>query len=109
MDWTQIYLFAISTAICGVTWIRYLLDPDGLLSGFPIWLDFIIETFKIKGRLADKIRWVLTQCEKCFSGQLALWAFPFIPMDYVWWIHILFICLSIFFAGIINAIIRRHL
>lgn len=109
MDWTQIYLFAISTAICGVTWIRYLLDPDGLLSGFPIWLDAILEALKIKEKPAEKIRWALTQCEKCFSGQLAFWAFPFLPMDYAWWIHIFFTLNTIFFAGIINAIMRRYL
>lgn len=101
----DLYITAITIAIIGVTWIRYLLDPDGLFNFFPPLLEQSLSWTK----LSDRIIWVLTQCEKCFSGQLALWAYIVMVIQghaYNLIEHIVLICLSIFFAGFINTVLR---
>lgn len=120
----DLYLISITIAIVGVTWMKYLLDPDGLLGFLPNWYDGFWR--RIRGYPGDseetschfstseliqyKIRWVLFECEKCFSGQLALWTYiVLVAQGHPYRIaeHIILICLSVFFAGVINTILRK--
>lgn len=105
----ELYITAITIAIIGVTWIRYLLDPDGLFNFFPNLLEQGLAFTKLSARLTDRLMWVFTQCEKCFAGQLALWAYVVMAIQgqsYDVIEHIILICLSIFFAGFINTLLR---
>jgi hypothetical protein len=97
---------AVALAMCGVSWIRYLLDPDGLLSFLPQKIEWLVQW--LPEYIRNKILWALTQCEKCFSGQLALWSFPFL-FDYNPFLHIAFILITVFFAGVINSFLNRYL
>lgn len=124
MSWLDIYLLSLSIGISGVVWINYLLDPDGLLSFFPVWLDRFF--YRINGnsiyncevscqltfrqQMEYKIKWVLTQCEKCFAGQLGFWVYVIMKLQsggYEIGEHLLITFLSIFFAGTINTILRK--
>lgn len=105
----DIVLTALIIAICGVTWIRYLLDPDGLFNFFPDMLEQSLVKAKLSSRLSDRITWVLLECEKCFSGQVALWTYLIMTIQgypYRLIEHLLLIVFSIFFAGVINTILR---
>lgn len=106
----ELYITAITISIIGVTWIRYLLNPDGLFNFFPPIVEQSLAFTKLPERIADRITWVLLQCEKCFSGQLALWTYVILVIQghpYRFIEHLILICLSIFFAGAINAILRK--
>lgn len=106
----DLYITAITIAIIGVTWIRYLLDPDGLFNFFPNLLEQSLAWTKLSAKISDRVHWVLTQCEKCFSGQLALWTYVVLVLKghpYRFAEHLILICLSIFFAGAINAILNK--
>lgn len=106
----DIYLIAITIAIIGVTWIKYLLDPDGLFNFLPPLVEQSLAITKLPEKIMDRITWVLLQCEKCFSGQLALWTYAVLVIQghpYRFIEHLILVFLSIFFAGAINTILRK--
>lgn len=102
----ELLIASITISVCSVVWIRYLLDPDGLFSFFPSWLECILNALKFPNHHQERIEWVLTECEKCFAGQVAFWTYLIMGLsgyNYLLVQHIVLVAFSIFGAALINA------
>lgn len=95
---TDMLVFSFTVAIVGYTWINLLISPGDIL-------DFVAKFIKSKLDISKnwqaKLQKVLTECEMCFSGQLAFWLFPFF-VQYTILSHALAVVFAVFFAKILN-------
>jgi hypothetical protein len=96
---TDIVTISFLIAIGSFTFVCILQQPGEIFAWYPILI----------GKLPDWISKPMGLCEKCFSGQAALWLFPFWlsegPYDPV--MHILFVLLTIFQTTIVTILYRK--
>lgn len=104
-------LTALCVAIVGYTYSNILTQPGEIFGKLYGKLDEFFQTDlrrSCQGKGPHPLFKMIMHCEKCVSGQLALWGFIlFIYPDYsirIGLLHILFIGLSIFFATIVKSI-----
>ena len=102
-------MVSLGSAIIGFTWINFIVEPDGILGGLPRAYKWVCEAMKVNCNdpIKDGIHEILFECEKCLSGQIALWIyllthglkFEVVPVAF----------LAVFFAALINRIWVKYL
>lgn len=90
-------LVACMSAIVGVVWVCMLTSPGDLLDFIP--------PFVYKHVKSEKLRKPLYECEKCCSGQVALWSGFFVPWDPIY--HLCSIFVAIFIAGYLGKLWQK--
>lgn len=95
------YLLAFQLAVISYVYSVILTEPGMILS----WWFKILSQLNDDGKLPEWMYLPLIGCFKCVSGQFALWAYLYWTDLYNLYEHIFTICLTIFFAIIIDKII----
>lgn len=109
----NILISASLIAVSSVVWIQMLVKPNEALDFLPMWVMKLFQSpdpskpFRYEWQ--QKLMKVLFQCEKCFSGQLALWGYFFIYPSWNPFKHIILILLSIFMARVAGGLISKYL
>ena len=88
--------------IMGYVFIEILIAPDGIFSFYRPLIQKMIFGSKYQ-RLNDitkKVDHVLTQCPKCFSGQLTFWLYLFNFYGFFGWATS--VCVAILFAKLLS-------
>lgn len=93
----------------GFTWINFIVEPDGILGGLPRAYECVCEAMKVKpdDPIKEAIHKILFECEKCLSGQIALWNYLLIKG--LRFESLLVAFLAVFFAALINRIWVKYL
>lgn len=114
----KIIFIPVCIAIVAVTYTYILTRAGQILSGFYNWLDQVFKTDKraAEGKEVHPVFMVIMYCEKCFSGQVALWLFLYynwnnylyhFRIDYIF-IHIFFVLYTIFLSSVIKHSYIKH-
>jgi hypothetical protein len=85
-------------AIIGYVYSSVLTEPKMLLNKPYLFLERVFPEFIFSPIIG---------CFRCVSGQIALWTYLFIHKEYLWYKHILLVCLSILLSVIIDKIYRE--
>jgi hypothetical protein len=102
-------------SIVGVVWVLMLVRTGEILDFIPAWF---WKVFTKNGNHVTpayaKIHKMLFQCEKCASGQLALWGYPisvhsFGDIKYNPFDHFVLVILAIFMARVVGGLISKYL
>ncbi|MDQ3048838.1 MAG: hypothetical protein M3R27_14905 [Bacteroidota bacterium] len=108
-------LFFVYTILVGMLAFVYtylLTEPGQIFGRLNNFLYYFFENDKreMKGKPMHPLYMVLIYCEKCVSGQIALWSFLILHFHayaagewILFFPHLLFIALSIFFSTVVKA------
>ena len=100
----ELYFLCFVLAVVAFTWVNYLVSSGDILSFIPQLYWRIVNP---DNTVAENVGKVLFQCEKCLSGQLALWLYLFLVVkgrDYCVSEHFLFTIFTIFVTGWMSTI-----
>lgn len=93
----------------GFTWINFIVEPDGILGTLPRAYERVCEAMKVRNedKIKEAIHKILFECEKCLSGQIALWGYlSFYGLNFL---SIYAALLAVFFAALLSKLWEKYL
>lgn len=95
----ELYYYTLIISVTAFTWVNFLVSADDILAFIPT---LYWKSLDSSDKLVQTLGKVLFQCEKCLSGQLALWYYVGLVItghDYQFIEHCFFIIITVFITG----------